>query len=67
LWWHFGHGGTKFKQQVTVFLACNEDGSDKLPFLLTGKYINPRCFMNVMRPPTKYEANANYWITTKIF
>jgi hypothetical protein len=26
---HFCHGGTKSKQQVTVF-ACNEDGSDKL-------------------------------------
>jgi hypothetical protein len=28
---HICHGGTKAKQQLTVLLTCNEDGSDKLP------------------------------------
>jgi hypothetical protein len=28
----------KSKQQVTVLLACTDDGSDKLPELAMGKY-----------------------------
>jgi hypothetical protein len=28
---HFCHGGTSSKQWVTVLMACNQDGSDKLP------------------------------------
>jgi hypothetical protein len=35
---YFYHGGIKSKQWVTVLLAFNEDGSDKLPYLVTGKY-----------------------------
>jgi hypothetical protein len=61
------HGGIKSKQQVTVLLMCNADGSDKLSPLVTGKHRSPRCFKNVMRLPTKYEANINSWMTTKIY
>jgi hypothetical protein len=61
------HGGTKSKQRVTVLLACNADGTDKLPPMVIGKYKNPRCFKNVRTLPTKYEANKNSWITAKLF
>jgi hypothetical protein len=50
-----------------VLLAYNADGSDKLPPILTGKYKSPHCFMNVKGMPTKYEANTNSWMTTKIY
>jgi hypothetical protein len=63
----FCHGGIKSKQWVTVLLTCNSDGSDELPPLVIGKYKIPRCFKNVKRLPTTYEANMNSWMTTKIF
>jgi hypothetical protein len=63
----FCHDGIKSKQWVTVFLACNADGSDKLSPLVIGKYKNPCCFKNVKRLPTKYEANTDSWMTIKIF
>jgi hypothetical protein len=55
------------KNNNTVLFARNADGSDKLPPLVTEKYRSPHCFKNVRRLPTKYEANINSWITTKIF
>lgn len=53
--------------KVTALLASNADGSDKLPPLITTKHQSPFCFKNVKRLPTKYEANMNSWMTTKIF
>jgi hypothetical protein len=50
-----------------VLLACNADGSDKLPPLVTGKYTSPHCFKNVKNLPAKYDANTYSWINTKIF
>jgi hypothetical protein len=35
---HFCRGGIKSEMWVTVLLACNADGSDKLPSLVTEKY-----------------------------
>jgi hypothetical protein len=63
----FCHGGIKSKQQVIVFITCNANGSDKLPPLVIGKCKSPCCFKDVKRLPTKYEANTNSWMTTKIF
>jgi hypothetical protein len=63
----FCHGGMKSEHRVAVLLACNADGSDKLPPLVIGKYRSPRCFKNVRRLPTKYKANTNSWMTTEIF
>jgi hypothetical protein len=63
---YFCHGGVKYKQCVTVPLACNTDCSEKLPPLVIGKYKSPYCFKNVKRLPTKYEANTNSWMI-KIF
>jgi len=40
-------GRKQNKEQLTLVLCCNEDGSDKLPLWVIGKYKNPRCFKNV--------------------
>jgi hypothetical protein len=50
-----------------VLLACNANGSNKLPSLISGKYKSPHCFKNVKRLPTKYEANTKSLMTTNIF
>jgi hypothetical protein len=63
----FSSGVIKSKQQVTAFLECNADSSNKLTPLVSGKYKSPRCFKNVKRLSTKYEGNTNPWLTTKIF
>jgi hypothetical protein len=50
-------------------MCCNADGSDKLPFLVIGKYENPRCFKNVNRDSfgCKYRSNPKAWMTQVIF
>jgi hypothetical protein len=37
-----------------------------VPPLVIGKYRSPRYFKDVRRLPTKYEANTDSWMTTKI-
>jgi hypothetical protein len=61
------NGGKNSKERITVLLACNADGTDKLPPLVTGKSENPCCFKNVGQLPTKYVANRKAWVTQAIF
>jgi hypothetical protein len=62
---YFCHGGARSKQQVTVLLACNGDGSDKLSLVIR-KYKGPCCFKNDKGLLAKYEANINSWMTIKL-
>ena len=55
------------KERVTLLLACNMDGSEKLEPLTIGKSRNPRCFKNVKRLPVDYQANKNAWMTGEIW
>jgi hypothetical protein len=48
-------------------LTRNADGSDKLTPIVIGKHTSPCCFSNGKRLLTKYRANTNFWMTTKIF
>ncbi|KAK3916787.1 Tigger transposable element-derived protein 6 [Frankliniella fusca] len=45
------HGGKHSKERVTILLACNQDGSEKLKPYMIGKSQNPRCFKNVRHFP----------------
>jgi hypothetical protein len=51
---------------MTILLACNADGSDKITPLVIGKSKNPRCFKNVRQLPAWYEANKKSWMTASI-
>uniref|UniRef100_A0A3B3RIJ6 DDE-1 domain-containing protein n=1 Tax=Paramormyrops kingsleyae TaxID=1676925 RepID=A0A3B3RIJ6_9TELE len=55
------------KEHVTLLLACNMDGSEKLELLTIGKNKKPRCFKNVKKLPVYYEANKNAWMTSNIW
>jgi len=55
------------KERVTLLLACNMNGSEKLEPLTIGKSCNPRCFKNVKRLPVDYEANKNSWMSNDIW
>jgi hypothetical protein len=47
------NGGKNSKERIMVLLACNADGTDKLPPLVIGKSEYPRYFKNVSCPPNK--------------
>lgn len=64
---HDAAGSKVPKDRLTLLLACNMDGSEKLPPLIIGKSKNPRCFKNVKNLPVTYEANRNAWMTGAIW
>ena len=55
------------KERITLLLACNMDGSEKLEPLVIGESKKPRYFKNVKRLPISYEANKNAWMTSDIW
>ncbi|KAL3842406.1 hypothetical protein ACJMK2_020441 [Sinanodonta woodiana] len=55
------------EDRLTILLACNMDGSEKLDALVIGNSKSPRCFKNLKRLPVQYEANKNAWMTTEIW
>lgn len=61
------HGGKHSKQRVTLLLAANMDGSEKLKPLIIGKSAKPRCFKGVESFPVDYKANKKSWMTTELF
>ncbi|XP_051784749.1 tigger transposable element-derived protein 4-like [Erpetoichthys calabaricus] len=62
---HEAAGNKVPKDRLTLLLACNMDGSEKLPPLVIGKSKEPRCFKNVKKLSVAYEANCNAWMTSE--
>ncbi|XP_037515168.1 tigger transposable element-derived protein 6 [Rhipicephalus sanguineus] len=42
-------------------------GTEKLPLLIIGKALKPRCFKNIRTLPAEYTANSKAWMTREIF
>ncbi|CAH2096716.1 unnamed protein product [Euphydryas editha] len=61
------HGGKLSKDRLTVLLACNLDGSQKLKPLVIGKYAKPRSFKGIKSLPIAYKSNKRAWMTTELF
>ncbi|XP_033124697.1 tigger transposable element-derived protein 4-like [Anneissia japonica] len=61
------HGGKQAKTRITVLVAANMDGSDKLPLFVIGKSKNPRAYKNVKKLPVKYTNNKKAWMTGVLF
>jgi len=57
-------GGKLSKDRLTVLPCANMTGTDKLPLLVIGKALKPRCFKGVKTLPTDYTANKKAWMTT---
>ena len=57
------------KERVTVLVACNQNGTDKLPLLVIGKYAKPRCFRgsNMDLIPVTYKSQKKAWIDSVLF
>lgn len=60
-------GGKRSKERVTVMLAANMTGTEKLPIFVIGKSAKPRCFKNIRSLPTDYAANKKAWMTGALF
>ena len=60
-------GGKKSKSCLTVLVATNMDGSDKLPPLVIGMSKNPRSFKHVKTLPVCYKSNKKAWMTSQLF
>ncbi|XP_022782963.1 tigger transposable element-derived protein 6-like [Stylophora pistillata] len=62
-------GGKKSKERVTVLVAYNQDGTEKLSLLVIEKYARPRCFrnsnMNLL--PVTYESQKKAWMDSVLF
>jgi hypothetical protein len=56
----------KAKDRVTLFIATNATGNDKVPIYLIGKSLKPRCFKNGP-PRLKYFSQAKAWSDSKVF
>lgn len=61
------HGGKNSKDRVTVLLAANMDGTEKLKPLMIGKSAKPRCFKNIKSFPMIYRSNRKAWMTSEVF
>ena len=60
-------GGKKAKDGLTVLVAANMSGKEKLPLFVIGKTAKPRCFNNVKSLPVDYAANKKAWMTSDLF
>jgi len=61
------HGGKGSKERVTLLLAANMDGSEKLKPVMIGKSAKPRCFKGIKSFPMHYRANIKAWMTSLLF
>ena len=61
------HGGKRHKDRIFILPCVNMDGMEKMPLLVIGKSMKPRCFKGVKTLPTPYQSNKNAWMTANIF
>ena len=60
-------GGKQSKVCVTILLAANQSGTEKLSPAVIGRSTKLRCFSKVKSFSLVYKSNRKSWITTKIF
>lgn len=60
-------GGKNSKERITVMVASNMSGSEKLKLLVIGKSKNPRCFKGIKSLDVDYEHNKKAWMTSEIY
>ena len=57
-------GGKRSKDRLTILLAANMDGSEKLTPLVIEKFLRPHCMRNIKS--VFYDANQKSWMTTSV-
>ncbi|KAF9220060.1 hypothetical protein BS17DRAFT_715689, partial [Gyrodon lividus] len=63
------HGKKKEKFHISIRVACNADGTEKLDLFFVGKLAKPRCFKK--KTPEEhgfyYHNNKKAWVTSELF
>lgn len=59
----------KSKERITVMVAANMSGMEKLTLLIIGKSKKPRCFgkKTVRSLPVTYMSNKKVWMTSTVY
>lgn len=60
-------GGKLSKLRITVMLATNMTGTDKLKLFVIGKASKPRCFKGIKSLPVSYSADKKAWMTEILY
>lgn len=60
-------GGKQSKLRITILVAANMVGTERLKMLVIGKSKTPRCFRGVKSLEVDYTFNKKAWMTTDIF
>lgn len=55
------------EEWITLMIAANMNGTEKLPLLAIGKSARPRCLKNVRNLPVKYKFNKKASMKSDIF
>ncbi len=61
------HGGELSEERITILLAVNLDGTEKLLALMIGKSAKSRCFKNIKRLLCDYKNQHRAWMTAELF
>jgi hypothetical protein len=56
------NGVSNSKERITVLLACDSQGTDRLPPLVTGKREMRHCFKNARKLCKKHVVNRKEWL-----
>lgn len=62
-----GHKWTWMKERLTLLVAANMDGSEKLPLQVIGQMKDPKSIYEIEALPMPYEANESAMMTSGIF
>jgi hypothetical protein len=60
-------GGKLSKDNVTVFVCANSNGTEKRKLFVIGKSKSPRCLKNVKCLPVWYSSDTKSWMTSDLF
>ncbi|XP_023318329.1 tigger transposable element-derived protein 6-like [Trichogramma pretiosum] len=60
------HGGKNNKQRITLLLAVNSTGTDKLTPFVIGRSAKPRCLKGIKNLPVEYHANQKAWMNSML-
>jgi hypothetical protein len=57
------------KEHITLVICANSDNSEKIPLMIIGKHLNPRCLKGINHDMmgAHDHANAKAWMTQNVF